>query len=64
VLKELIKAVENGLRRIPHDLIHGSHRICIELGDCTLRDGLLYVKDKVYIPSSGHIRTKVIKQSY
>ena len=64
MLKELIKAVKNELRRILHDLIYGSYCICIKLRDCTLRDGLLYVKDRVYISSSSYICTKVIKQSY
>ncbi|KAG9383466.1 Asp-protease-2 multi-domain protein [Pyrenophora tritici-repentis] len=49
-------------RRIPYHLIHGPNRIRLELGDCSIHDGVFYVKKKVYIPESGTLRTRIIER--
>ncbi|KAG9383596.1 hypothetical protein A1F94_005507 [Pyrenophora tritici-repentis] len=56
------KLKADGQRRIPYHLIHGPNRIRLELGDCSIHDGVFYVKKKVYIPESGTLRTRIIER--
>jgi hypothetical protein len=37
-------------------------KLRIELGDCALYNGLLYVRGKVYVPDANDIRTQVLDQ--
>lgn len=64
VLQAIIDAKQAGHRRIPHNLIHGPEKLRIELGDCVVRNHILYVKDRVYVPQSGDLRTRVIKANH
>ncbi|KAG9375601.1 hypothetical protein A1F94_013811 [Pyrenophora tritici-repentis] len=57
IVQVILKAKADGQRRIPYHLIHGPNRIRLELGDCSIHDGVFYVKKKVYIPESGTLRT-------
>jgi hypothetical protein len=61
VLRDIIEAKKAGARRIPHKLIHEGH-LRLELGDCALYEGLLYVRGKVFIPDARNIQTAVLDQ--
>ena len=52
VLQAIVKAKKDGLQRLPFKLIHGEEHLRLELGDCQLTDGLLFVRNKVYVPAS------------
>jgi hypothetical protein len=62
VLQALIKAKQAGHRRIPHDLLHGHLRLRIELSECSIRDSLLYIRDRIYVPEGA--RTVIIEQAH
>ncbi|KAG9382219.1 Asp-protease-2 multi-domain protein [Pyrenophora tritici-repentis] len=62
IVQVILKAKADGQRRIPYHLIHGPNRIRLELGDCSIHDGVFYVKKKVYIPESGTLRTRIIER--
>ncbi|KAI1506788.1 hypothetical protein Ptr86124_014274 [Pyrenophora tritici-repentis] len=53
IVQVILKAKADGQRRIPYHLIHGPNRIRLELGDCSIHDGVFYVKKKVYIPNQA-----------
>lgn len=59
----IINSKAAGHRRIPHELMHGPQRLRLELGDCKLDDGLLFVRNKVYVPE-GPLRTRVLETSH
>jgi hypothetical protein len=58
-LQAIMKAKKDGARRLPGSLVHGK-QLRLELGDCTLVDGALYVRGKVYVPDFEDLRVKVI----
>jgi hypothetical protein len=58
---DIIQAKKRGDRRVPYKLIHGSCKLRIELGDCALNDGILYVQHKIYIPDTDNLRARIIE---
>ena len=58
-LQRIIHAKNTGQRRIPQDLIKEGLRL--ELGDCQLEDGLLYVRRRLYVPDNAELKTQIIK---
>jgi hypothetical protein len=36
----------------------------IELADCTIQDGLLYINHRIYVPNVNDVRTKILEQSH
>ena len=58
-IKAIMKAKRNGDRKIPAKLIKKGIRL--ELGDCVIKDNLLWVKDRLCIPKSPTLRTDIIK---
>lgn len=62
VLQAIIKAKQGGQRRLPSNVTDNKQRLRLELGDCALHDGLLYVQSKLYIPDANQMRTKVLNQ--
>jgi hypothetical protein len=62
-LQAIIKAKKDGLRRLPFKLLHGPEQMRLEMAHCSLNNGMLYVDNKLYIPS-GEARTKVIDQAH
>jgi hypothetical protein len=59
-LEEIMMAKRKGRRRIPWHLID-TKKYRIELKDCEIIDGLLYVKGKLYVPDVADLRTKVVE---
>lgn len=59
ILQSIITAKRKGALWIPHKLIHGE-QLRLELGDCNVYNGLLYVRGKVYVPNVGTLQTQVL----
>ncbi|CAI6339108.1 unnamed protein product [Periconia digitata] len=59
IVQSIMDAKRRGDRRIPWHLIH-REGIRIELKDCTLQDGMLYVKHRLYVPDARDVRTKLL----
>jgi hypothetical protein len=65
VLQQIIECKEQSKQRLPYKLIH-EHNIKVDLAGCSYRDGLLYVRDKIFVrlttsfaPASSKFITKV-----
>lgn len=56
-LYKVLQAVKTGQRRIPQELLRQGIRL--ELGACRIHKGLLYVRDRIYVPNSEGLRAKV-----
>lgn len=59
VIQEIFTAMDQGHRRPPHHLIKQGIRL--EIGDCKKVDGLLHVRDKIFVPFDDELRTKLIR---
>ena len=59
VLQRIMTAKATGQQRIPQDLIKEGIRL--ELGDCEIKDDLLYVGPRLYIPDDPILKTRIIK---
>ena len=60
IIQWVMHAKATGQRKIPFHLEHTEH-LKLELGDCFIRDNLLYVGDRLYVLYNDEIRTKIIK---
>jgi hypothetical protein len=60
-IKAILKVLRTGQRCISDRLIYWK-RMRIELGDCRGTDGMLYVRNKVYVPEVDNLRTRVLDQ--
>lgn len=58
-LQELMKAKTNDDRRIPWQLIQDGLRI--DMGDLKVKDKRLYVQERLYVPFSAKLRTRIVK---
>ena len=58
-LQAIMKAKRNGERKIPAKLIKKGVRL--ELGNCEIKDNLLWVNKCLYMPHSQTLRTDIIK---
>ena len=55
----LLCAVQLGARRLPLDLVRAGVRV--ELSRCRTRNGLVFVKDRLYVPNDDEVRSRVIR---
>ena len=55
----IMLAKHRGDRRLPLELV--KRNIRIELGECEVKDGLLYVGNRLYIPDVPELRIRLIK---
>ncbi|KAA8610997.1 hypothetical protein PtrV1_14021 [Pyrenophora tritici-repentis] len=53
IVQVILKAKADGQRRIPYHLIHGPNRIRLELGDCSIHDGVFYVRRRSTSPNQA-----------
>lgn len=59
LVQRIILSKQRGDRRLPLDIIKD---LKLELGDCSVTNKLLYVKDPLFVPNSNEtLRTRVIK---
>ena len=58
-VQRVIAAKAAGEHRISRDLIKEGLRV--ELGDCEVKDNILYVGSRLYVPNKAELRTQVIK---
>lgn len=55
----LAKTTED--RKVPPDIVR-KEKIKLELGDCHIRNDLLYVKDRIYVPNDPKLKTSILKE--
>ena len=63
VLQRIIQAKKRKDRRIPIQLIR-EHRIRLDLSDCMLKEGLLYVDGRIYVPKDDKLIAQIIKDNH
>jgi hypothetical protein len=61
VIQQIIHAKLERHRRIPFNLIHGKN-IKIELAECDVREGLLYFRNRLFIPFDESLREEIVRQ--
>lgn len=57
--QNIMQAKVSGQRKLPLDMI--KNNVKLELGDCRIRNDLLYVNDRLYVPDVPELRTKVLR---
>ena len=60
VILAVAEALDTGARRLPHRIYHGLG-LRLELQDCEIRDNLLYVNGRIFIPYNNALRTRIIQ---
>ena len=61
-MQSIIASKQAGLRRILYALI--KEGIQVELGDCEYKDGLLYVRKKIFVPFDEELRAELIRRNH
>ena len=62
-LQRIMQAKERGDRRIPMELIR-ENKIRLDLSDCTIHDGLLYVGGRIYVPQNDDIILQILQSNH
>jgi hypothetical protein len=60
VLQQIIECKEQSKQRLPYKLIH-EHNVKVDLAGCSYRDGLLYVRDKIFVPFDNELRARIVQ---
>lgn len=60
ILQRLMEAKRLGRRRVPVDITRAG--VKLELGRCEIRDGLFWVKGRIYVPQDEEVYSALIKQ--
>jgi hypothetical protein len=63
VIQEIISAKRDGLWRLPRKLIHDKG-LKIELQDCEVTNGLLYVRERIFVPNDDDLRNELLLQHH
>lgn len=58
VAAQVVEALVTGKRKLPPALLK---TVRLQLSDCELKDGTLYIRNKVFIPEVHNLRTRVIE---
>ena len=61
LIQGIIQAKTSGQRKIPLELAK-THYLKLELGDCHVHEGLLYVNSRLFVPDVPELRTDVIRE--
>ena len=62
ICQRVMHAKEADIRKIPQDLLKEGLRL--EIGDCEVIDGLLYVRKRLFVPHQPVLKTKIIKSMH
>lgn len=63
ILQRIIASLSQGDRRIPYELFHNKG-IKVELGSCRYENGILYVKEKIFVPYDERLRADIVKMNH
>ena len=63
VVQRIIQAKRAGEKRVPIDIIR-TESLKLELGRCEIKNDLLYITGRLYIPADNDLRTGLIRAIY